>query len=413
MRRLNLIGQKYGRLIVVREIEQIGTKRRFWCKCDCGKEIPVLMDSLRSGNTKSCGCFNKEQSSLNNMTKNIVDESFGSLVVVERADKKSKFNKAFWLCECDCGGTRVVDTNNLTSGRVTDCGRTCPYHVKKKSARPKSKRRERMAVCRNCKRLFKSTYGRTTCSDECRRILKNKYYQQRRKGDTNDSEEQHIPDVKIGGKYGLLTVTAQHTEKLRNETAWVCECDCGNQTFATTGQLVYSRKKSCGCLRKKTPANALDLAGKKFGKLTVIERAGATNSGTALWRCECKCGNPFIANATQLRRGDTVSCGCAKPEQIRKAREALAADYTIDGVQVPLLMRKARSDSGTGHKGVHERVRRGKTCYEASITVKGKRKYAGPFAKLEDAIAARKRLEDEYHAPYIKALKERKDSDDK
>lgn len=213
--------------------------------------------------------------------------------------------------------------------------------------------------------------------------------------------------VKPGERYGQLTVIAQHPERLHKGIAWLCRCDCGETTVATTTHLASGSKKSCGCLRRKTPANALDLAGRKFGKLTAIERAGITKSGTALWKCACDCGNPFVANATQLRSGDTVSCGCERPMKAEAARSILTDEYTVDGVQVPLLTKKVRSDSKTGAKGVHKRERHGKVTYEASITVKGKRIYGGTYAEESDAIAARKRLEADYHAPYIEALKER------
>lgn len=214
--------------------------------------------------------------------------------------------------------------------------------------------------------------------------------------------------VKIGDKYAMLTVVSRHTENLYAENAWLCNCDCGETTLATTGQLIRGVKKSCGCLRKRTPANALDLSGKRFGKLTVIERCGVTIGGSALWRCRCACGNDaFTANATSLRRGDTVSCGCLRPIQIAKARDILTNDYTVDGIQVPLLTKKVRSDSGTGHKGVHKRIRKGREYYEAYITVNGKRKYIGVSTDIEKAVAMRKHAEEEYHGPYIKALEER------
>ena len=33
----------------------------------------------------------------------------------------------------------------------------------------------------------------------------------------------------------------------------------------------------------------IDLTGMKFGRLTVIERAGKTKQGNALWKCKCDC----------------------------------------------------------------------------------------------------------------------------
>ena len=53
--RLNLTGQRFGRLVATSSVEGYSpTKWR--CMCDCGAEVIVRTISLRSGNTTSCGC---------------------------------------------------------------------------------------------------------------------------------------------------------------------------------------------------------------------------------------------------------------------------------------------------------------------------------------------------------------------
>ena len=61
----NLVGQRFGRLVVI-SFEGYKTyksgRRRLWkCKCDCGKEKIIEGASLRNGDTTSCGCYQKEQ----------------------------------------------------------------------------------------------------------------------------------------------------------------------------------------------------------------------------------------------------------------------------------------------------------------------------------------------------------------
>lgn len=53
-------GDKYGRLMVLREIGFIDSRRRFLCRCDCGKDIHADGAKLRSGHTKSCGCYKRD-----------------------------------------------------------------------------------------------------------------------------------------------------------------------------------------------------------------------------------------------------------------------------------------------------------------------------------------------------------------
>ena len=50
------IGDRYGNLCVVKEVAQINNRRRFLFKCDCGKEKEIDLNSVRTGNTLSCGC---------------------------------------------------------------------------------------------------------------------------------------------------------------------------------------------------------------------------------------------------------------------------------------------------------------------------------------------------------------------
>jgi hypothetical protein len=57
-------GDRFNRLTIIKEVEPHiypsgNPRRRFLCKCDCGKEIKVLSNQF-NGNTKSCGCWKIE-----------------------------------------------------------------------------------------------------------------------------------------------------------------------------------------------------------------------------------------------------------------------------------------------------------------------------------------------------------------
>lgn len=54
----------------------------------------------------------------------------------------------------------------------------------------------------------------------------------------------------------------------------------------------------------------IEMVGKQFGRLTVIEFGGILSKNIAAWKCKCECGNEKIIRGTDLRRGATVSCGC-------------------------------------------------------------------------------------------------------
>lgn len=60
-----LAGNRYGRLLVVEYSHTNESRVTCWrCVCDCGKEITVRRSALISGNTTSCGCYNREVVSL-------------------------------------------------------------------------------------------------------------------------------------------------------------------------------------------------------------------------------------------------------------------------------------------------------------------------------------------------------------
>ena len=63
-KKLNLAGQEFGRLTVVKETSgRTASGCVVWlCLCSCGNESYVSATSLRSGHTMSCGCYQKQQS---------------------------------------------------------------------------------------------------------------------------------------------------------------------------------------------------------------------------------------------------------------------------------------------------------------------------------------------------------------
>lgn len=66
----NLVGRRFGRLVVVAFAGNLpmGRRGRRWaswkCLCDCGTSKTIRQASLLKGETRSCGCYFREQSSL-------------------------------------------------------------------------------------------------------------------------------------------------------------------------------------------------------------------------------------------------------------------------------------------------------------------------------------------------------------
>lgn len=62
----------------------------------------------------------------------------------------------------------------------------------------------------------------------------------------------------------------------------------------------------------------IDLAGQKFGRLTVMQLGPPSKTG-ASWNCVCDCGRHTIVNSLKLRNGSIVSCGCYRRERLIQA----------------------------------------------------------------------------------------------
>ena len=57
----NVIGEIYGRLVIIGDAPYKAKDRRVFVRCECGNEKDVLLGDLRRGDTVSCGCFLKEK----------------------------------------------------------------------------------------------------------------------------------------------------------------------------------------------------------------------------------------------------------------------------------------------------------------------------------------------------------------
>lgn len=62
----------------------------------------------------------------------------------------------------------------------------------------------------------------------------------------------------------------------------------------------------------------IDLTGKQFGRLTVIEKAEWKKNGKIVWVCQCSCGKVIEIPGEYLSCGDTRSCGCYNSEAVSK-----------------------------------------------------------------------------------------------
>lgn len=106
----NLVGKKFGKLIVVNRTED--THKQWDCVCDCGNKKRVSTGDLtrKKGGVRSCGCANRMF---------LDGKVFGRLTVLKYAGKR-KQNE--WECVCSCGNKIIVPIGRLRNGKTKSCG---------------------------------------------------------------------------------------------------------------------------------------------------------------------------------------------------------------------------------------------------------------------------------------------------
>ena len=58
---IDMIGKRFGKLVVLKRVENIKQQPAYICKCDCGNiTAPIKGANLRKGVTKSCGCLRSQ-----------------------------------------------------------------------------------------------------------------------------------------------------------------------------------------------------------------------------------------------------------------------------------------------------------------------------------------------------------------
>jgi len=121
---IDLSGKSFGNLKVIkRDTTKIGKSVYWICECQCDNKtiVSVRGQNLKSGNTVSCGCVNKQN--IHKKQRNsidITDKIYGKLVAKYYVDSCKR--GAIWHCVCKCGKEKDVCLSDLQSGKVKSCG---------------------------------------------------------------------------------------------------------------------------------------------------------------------------------------------------------------------------------------------------------------------------------------------------
>lgn len=186
MIKLDLVGKKFGRWIVLSQAGINNHRKSLWlCKCECGTEKVIVAGSLTNGLSKSCGCYHEDK-----ISKNLRSKKFGRLLVLDKVGK-NKDNALLWKCVCDCGNEVVVKGRCLIAGNTKSCG-----------------------------------------------CLQKDYFNRKFKVSL------------VGRRFNRLLVLKYYGSNSHKNALWECKCDCGNTVVVSSNCLMSGHSGSCGCYVK-------------------------------------------------------------------------------------------------------------------------------------------------------------------
>lgn len=215
------------------------------------------------------------------------------------------------------------------------------------------------------------------------------------------------PKDLTGQRFGRLTVLQENPIPYKAPSGkltrrWDCICDCGKRVTVLHNALAASQNptRSCGCSRRMTTLKD-DLAGRKFGRLTVIgpgdlEKPEANGNRTG-WLCRCECGNYVVLPRRYLIQSGVRSCGCLLVDTATEKQKSVFGFFEgtmVSGIRHPDKVTKA---STTGVRGVRTRGKR----FEARIGFQGKTISLGRYDTIEEATEARRIAEEKYYKPIV------------
>lgn len=111
-----------------------------------------------------------------------------------------------------------------------------------------------------------------------------------------------------GKKFGRWSVISRAGINKFRQVLWRCHCVCGSIKEVPSNSLLGGKSKSCGCLQVEASRGKLS-SGSRFHKLKVLTFEGAVNN-RSMYRCICDCGNEVVVQMHRLKQGITKSCGC-------------------------------------------------------------------------------------------------------
>jgi hypothetical protein len=223
--KIDLIGRRFGRLVVLNELPRRSHNPRiqYLCRCDCGDERAYAGSDLRYGDSKSCGCLRREMLRARNYRHG---------EAVRKTVLRTSEYRAWQEMKRRCSDPTRRGQENYIGRGITVCERWASYRdfLADMGRRPSPKHSlDRLNVNGN----YEPINCRWATTIEQRR-----------------NRRESCLDLQ-GQRFGSLVVLALW-EIVRLDTSstkprWLCQCECGDNTVVDGGHLVSGHTRSCGC----------------------------------------------------------------------------------------------------------------------------------------------------------------------
>lgn len=145
----------------------------------------------------------------------LTGQKFGRLTALSLVPKEERPNQkyAYWLCKCDCGTEKMVESYHLRKGQIQSCG----------------------------------------CYSREQFIKYNKSEKHRQEVALQKTKSE------LGNIYGQLLVIDKAENRRYGAAAWKCRCSCGNEIVVSGKELRTGDTQSCGCLKSTGEAKIIAL----------------------------------------------------------------------------------------------------------------------------------------------------------
>lgn len=332
----DLIGKIQGhiKILALCEEKEKGNKGRplYLCYCACGTFFIRNRDRILH-NKDNSSCCSKDCVLKKTRRVDLRGKTFGKLTVIKNNGTKGKRKRVNWLCVCSCGNSYFinVDTDDLVSGNTKSCGCQKLENAQKRKGKTTVKinsiinkwkvieimpNQQIKCVCTCGCNEEKIMGSRQRAQKYCkaRREIEYKKLKEIEKTMKTVSVPKNHKDL-TGMKFGRLTVLG-FCGKFLGYRYWLCQCSCEKKTIKAIKEdsLTRGLVVGCGCVQKeKSQRFALDLVGKRFGRLFVEKRVPSKPGRRATYfHCKCDCGNELDVCGSDLHNGYVSSCGCLK-----------------------------------------------------------------------------------------------------